>query len=531
MVSTIQIATDRVNQIKFIEYFQQSIDMRSMENLYYFQANNNIQINSQVDDCLLNEHSQQFYSYQYCYGTYGQLKNSTDLKQIKDFITLQNILLPMYQNKQEEKTFFTIYLDQTLFFSQYKGEHLTFIHPNLMDVFDQMDINFQSGYYQEIRNSNLSMQLIFNNIPGTKIATGVLYNYSEDEFNKITQQDRYFRQRQIFLWDSGKIIYDSRNPDLIGLMFQSSNLTGFDETQFQKIKNFTYKNLSVVNECSLHVKEKFLCLVDSGGQPKIMKIDRIGAEDYIFYYLIISDANSSVQTINEFNKELQDSINELTINIFIYFILTLVICFMSQMFFIRKLNSSLQDLQYIAKFHISNEYLNILTGIRIIQSQSSIQKLADSSQRIEIISSKKNRTENNLLKRNDIKAILINNIEINKAINNLLEGIYYVVIYDLIYKIMKFQSSLYCKKILEKSKTSKFEKQEQELNLKVIFQNFVAQVTFIQCQLKLKKGKLLQQKRAYKKALRYFISTVNKKNKSGQNKNIEELYYFFIHNE
>ena len=60
-----------------------------------------------------------------------------------------------------------------------------------------------------------------------------------------------------------------------------------------------------------------------------MKIDRIGAEDYIFYYLIISDANSSVQTINEFNKELQDSINELTINIFIYFILTLVICFMS----------------------------------------------------------------------------------------------------------------------------------------------------------------------------------------------------------
>lgn len=55
-----------------------------------------------------------------------------------------------------------------------------------------MDISYSPGYYKEIIRNNLSMQLIFNNIPGTKIGIGILYNYSEDEFNKISQQDRYF---------------------------------------------------------------------------------------------------------------------------------------------------------------------------------------------------------------------------------------------------------------------------------------------------------------------------------------------------
>ena len=36
------------------------------------------------------------------------------------------------------------------------------------------------------------MQLVFNTIPGTKIAAGALYNNNKDEFNKISQQDRYF---------------------------------------------------------------------------------------------------------------------------------------------------------------------------------------------------------------------------------------------------------------------------------------------------------------------------------------------------
>ncbi|KAM3142933.1 hypothetical protein pb186bvf_004996 [Paramecium bursaria] len=376
MVNTIQLTTQRVNQVKYFEYLTQYIDRRSLEHLYFFYDYYDIQINSSVEECLQSQYSEQFYSVQFCYGIFGQLSNLTDLRQIKDLIGLQSLFLPLNQNRLQQ-TYYIIQLDDSQFLSQYKGEYLTSLDQDLLDVFYYMTFYEIPGYYKEIKRNNQSMQLVFNTIPGTKIAAGALYNNNKDEFNKISQQDRYFNQRQLYVFESGELIYDTIDSDTQGQMFQNVSLMGFDEIQFQKIKNFTNESLSVTSECEFYVPDQYLCLVDQRGQPKIIKVERFGEGEFKLYYIILLDARSSVKTIQEFYQKLQNSINQLILNISIYLLLTLIISFILQMVFIKKLNKPLKDLQDIAKFHINNEQYNILTGLRVIQQQNQIQKLAD----------------------------------------------------------------------------------------------------------------------------------------------------------
>ncbi|KAM3142938.1 hypothetical protein pb186bvf_005001 [Paramecium bursaria] len=376
-MSSMEIAVGSLGRIGQIEYYQQIADRDSLKNLYDFQVINKIQMTSQLDNCLQTQYSKQFYSYQSCYGIFGQKTNKSDLGLIKFFISLQNQFIPFKQSKYNIASY-TLYLDQQLFFSQYQGEYMKTLDKEILNAIFFMAFFKLPGYFKQISGETGQMLLMFNQIPGTKIAYGTLLNQNQQHFFQLTKQMQYYKQRLLGVLDNGIILTDTQNVDCFGLMFQNTSITGLNETQFEKIKNFTIKNSTVVNECELQVQSQILCLIDVNQQNKLIFPRVIQNQGAPFLLIVIIDGDSISSIRDEFDGQLVLLNHKIIANIVIPLSVTLVICFILQLIFITKLNKPLKQLQNIAKFHIKNQEYKLLKFTRLKKAQSQIQKLADS---------------------------------------------------------------------------------------------------------------------------------------------------------
>ncbi|KAM3142939.1 hypothetical protein pb186bvf_005002 [Paramecium bursaria] len=367
IVSSIQLSLSERFVLGMIALQQQQIQLNSISNLYKFYQKNTIQIQSSIEDCLQNKQSKQFYSYQFCYGVYGAPINKQG-EQLKKFIALQNLITP-FQIDNVNLEYYNILLDESVFVASYIGQYQPIIDENLLEAYYLITMYNLTGTIKQIALGNQKRLQIFQVIPTTKIAYGVVIDQYQQAYYK--QEDEFYMRTQSLLLD-GMLLTDTVNWNCTGHYFQ--NVSGFTNEQYQMILNFTI-GLNVTNQCQKKLQGKILCLFDNNNQAKLI-FTGIFSNSYLI--IIVADG-SFIQEIREsFDKELLQFLNQQVKVIFLSLLGLFAICLIFQTIILLKISHPLKALEEAAKYHINNQQLKILRLIRIRQSQEQIQQLLDS---------------------------------------------------------------------------------------------------------------------------------------------------------
>ncbi|KAM3142910.1 hypothetical protein pb186bvf_004973 [Paramecium bursaria] len=302
MVSSIQtvvIRTDRIGQIGYNLFLSET---QQLKNLYDFQLKYQIQVNSQVDDCLQSPHSQQFNSYQFCYGLYGQRLNSLNYSQILSYIRLQNQFVPFVKRKKII-AYYNIQYDKEIFFSQYQGQYIQDLDQSILNALQYINQSQSPHFNQQQLNQTGQVYLSLDIVPQSNIIIGSLLNQSKSDYSKLTQSEEYYSQRSLSALDSGLILTDTSNSYAFGMQFQNSSFTGFNGEQFQKIRNFANKNGTIINECQPQFQNKILCLININNKQQLAfskNIDKTGLTPY--YMVVIVDTIYLQRIEDDFNS-------------------------------------------------------------------------------------------------------------------------------------------------------------------------------------------------------------------------------------
>ncbi|KAM3142849.1 hypothetical protein pb186bvf_004912 [Paramecium bursaria] len=395
VVSTIQTAIIRVDTIGMVVYNKFLSERYNLKLLFEFQVQNNIKVQS-LDDCLKSQNSQQFYSYQFCYGLYGQDETQSDMAQIHNFTALQNEFIPFMQQKLVP-TFYNIKFGKTIFLSQYPGKFLEQIDNQLLDAIQQMESLKSTEFFQQQLNYTGSIFLSISSLDN-QMYIAALLNQSENPFIQLTQQEQYFNQRLMSVFDSGFILSDSNNLDAFGYQFQNASVTGFNDDQFQQIKNFAHKNGTLKNECNFQFKIQMLCLINSNKKQQLVFSKYLVKSG--FYQLAIVETVFLNKIENEFNQQLESLIDNMFLNLGLQYMTAFIICIILQIAFIKKLNRPLEDLQCIAKSHVNNFQLTFQEIASVKQTRNQTQKLAEAFfNLINLNNNNKNNQQKCLIKR------------------------------------------------------------------------------------------------------------------------------------
>ncbi|KAM3126945.1 hypothetical protein pb186bvf_020969, partial [Paramecium bursaria] len=355
IISTTNTVIIEGNFLGKLELYQTIASVRSIANLYEFQLKNNIRTNQEIENCLQSPHQSQFYTYQFCSGIYGNLTNSTDLQQIKTFISLQNQFIPFNQLKVL-KTFYNIQLDQTQYFSQYKGEYMIELKEEIKEAISIINsLQLESYRKQLTSDSGQILILLLYTIPGTKIAYGNLQDFSQLQQRETLKQIK-FKQRNIGLLLNGFIVSDTQNQDSFGKYFQNTSITGFDTEQFDKIINFTFKKSSVVNECEQNVQDKYLCLIDINNEQKIIFPFIVNTDGITYIIVVIVDTDQTMQIRNQSYEQLQNFMDKQIKLLILFLVASFIVCLAFQLVLLLKLSQPLKQLENSAKYHINNQY-------------------------------------------------------------------------------------------------------------------------------------------------------------------------------
>ncbi|KAM3142934.1 hypothetical protein pb186bvf_004997 [Paramecium bursaria] len=372
ILSTLSILVGETAEFGKIGYYKFLAEKYVLQNLYDFQIGNNITSTQILDNCLQTPHSQQFYSYQYCYGVYGNKSDEQKFQTIKTYISLQNQFTPFNRNELFVAQY-NVYLDEQIFFSQYKGEYMKVLNQDIEEAVNIL-INYKLPFYAKQIQSNL---LIFQTFAGSNIATGVLYEATQQLYFKTIKQDQFLNQRQIILTISGDIISDSYNSYPVGTQFYNSSITGFNIKQFTKVMQFSNKNQSVENECQQLFQDQILCLVDANQQEKILFSKLIWNSGFLNIFIVIIETKPITQIKEQFIYQLKAFFERQIQLISGLFLAGLILCLILQLVLIKRLNKPLLILQNLAKYHMNINQYQMQRIIRITKIQSQIQKLSD----------------------------------------------------------------------------------------------------------------------------------------------------------
>ncbi|KAM3142851.1 hypothetical protein pb186bvf_004914 [Paramecium bursaria] len=372
VVSTIQTAIIRVDTVGMVVYNQFQAERLNLKYLYEFQVQNNIHVNQQVDDCLQSPHSQQFYSYQFCYGLYGQDKNLQNFSQIQTYTALQNQFIPFFQNKFVP-THYNIKFGKTIFLSQYQEKHTKDIDKSLLNALQQMEDLKSINYIQKLLNSTGSVFLSIRNID-KQLYLGAVLNHSENPYYRFTQSEQYFNQRLLTVLESGLILSDSKNL-INGKQLQNTSVTGFNSEQFWKIKNFANKKGPLANECQFQYKIQILCLNNIYNKQQMVFSKYLVKSGYYMIVIVDTIFLSSIEA--DFDQQLEQLIDDMFLNLGIQYLMAFIFCIILQIVTIRKLNKPLEDLLYAANSHINNFQHTFHQIASVKETQNQTQKLAD----------------------------------------------------------------------------------------------------------------------------------------------------------